>query len=249
VARTGRRPGAGGTRDKVLAAARVEFARRGYAGATIRGIAARARVDPKLVLHYFESKEGVFRAAMDFPIDPAAALPALLAPGVDGLGVRLARFFIDVWDSPAGARALALVRSVVASEEAASLLRDFVRREVLARVAESLKVDEPELRASLAASQLIGVAMVRYVVKVEPIASAEPEKLAAWLGPTLQRYFTAGDGDDRGLPASRHPRRTGGGRARAARGAKTVVPAADRLRGARHTRVGRGGEDRLPRAG
>src|SRR5689334_7748140 len=116
MARTGRRPGAGGTREKILRAARSQFARHGYDGATVRRIAAAARVDPKLVLHYFESKDGVFMAAMDFPFDPAEAIPELLRPGLEDLGVRLVRFFIDVWDSPAGGRAHALVRSVVASE-------------------------------------------------------------------------------------------------------------------------------------
>src|SRR5712691_5181446 len=105
MARTGRRPGAGGTREKILAAARSQFGRHGYESATIRGIASAARVDPKLVLHYFESKEGVFEAAMDFPFDPAEAIPELLRPGLDGLGIRLARFFIEIWDSPAGVRA------------------------------------------------------------------------------------------------------------------------------------------------
>lgn len=190
MARTGRRPGPAGTRDKILAAARTQFAASGYDGATIRGIAAAARVDPKLVLHYFESKEGIFRAAMDFPFDPAEAIPELLRPGLDGLGIRLARFFIDIWDSPAGVRAHAIVRSMVTSESAAALMRDFVSREVLARVAKSLELDHPQVRASLSASQLIGLAMLRYVVKVEPLASAPSAKLATWIGPTLQRYFT-----------------------------------------------------------
>jgi AcrR family transcriptional regulator len=190
MARTGRRPGAGGTREKILAAARSQFGKRGYDGATIRGIAGAARVDPKLVLHYFESKEGVFEAAMDFPFDPAETIPGLLEPGLDNLGIRLARFFLDVWDSPYGARAHALVRSMVTSKSAASLMRDFVSREVLARVAQALELDRPQVRASLAASQLIGLAMLRYVVKVEPLASAPKADVAAWIGPTLQRYFT-----------------------------------------------------------
>jgi AcrR family transcriptional regulator len=190
MARTGRRPGAGGTREKILAAARAQFGRHGYEVATIRGIASAARVDPKLVLHYFESKEGVFEAAMDFPFDPTEAIPALLQPGLDGLGIRLARFFLEIWDSPAGARAHALVRSMVTSPSAAALMRDFVSREILARVAQALELDHPQVRASLAASQLIGIAMLRYVVKVEPLASASAAELAAWIGPTLQRYFT-----------------------------------------------------------
>ena len=189
MARTGRRPGPGRTREKILAAARSQFAKSGFESTTIRGIAAGAHVDPKLVLHYFESKEGIFQAAMDFPFDPAQAIPELLRPGLDGLGVRLARFFIDIWDSPAGVRAHAIVRSMVTSESAAALMRDFVSREILARVAQALELDHPQVRASLAASQLIGLAMLRYVVKVE-LASASPAKLASWIGPTLQRYFT-----------------------------------------------------------
>ncbi len=185
MARTGRRPGPGRTREKILAAARSQFAKSGFESTTIRGIAAGAHVDPKLVLHYFESKEGIFQAAMDFPFDPAQAIPELLRPGLDGLGVRLARFFIDIWDSPAGVRAHAIVRSMVTSESAAALMRDFVSREILARVAQALELDHPQVRASLAASQLIGLAMLRYVVKVEPLASAPPAKLAAWIGPTL----------------------------------------------------------------
>jgi AcrR family transcriptional regulator len=180
----------GGTRDEILAAARSHFGDVGYEGATIRGIAAAAKVDPKLVMHYFESKEGVFRAAVDFPIDPAEFIPGLLKPGLDGLGGRLVRFFLETWESPAGSPLLALIRSVVASESAASLMREFVSQEILARVAEALELDKPQLRASLAASQLIGLAMLRYVVKVEPLASAPPKKVAAWIGPTLQHYFT-----------------------------------------------------------
>jgi AcrR family transcriptional regulator len=190
VPRTGRRPGAGGTREKILAAARTHFGKAGYDGGTVRGIAAAAGVDPALVLHYFGSKEGVFRAAMDFPIDPAEFIPRLLAPGLDGLGERLARFFLDTWDSPAGQPLLGLIRSVVGSEDAAALLREFVSREVLGRLAKALEVDQPQLRASLAGSSLIGLAMLRYVVKIEPLASAPSEQVAAWVGPAIQRYLT-----------------------------------------------------------
>jgi AcrR family transcriptional regulator len=177
----------------ILAAARAHFARVGYDAGTVRGIAADAGVDPSLVLHYFGSKEGVFRAAVDFPVDPADFIPRLLAPGLDGLGERLVHFFLETWDSPAGSPLLALIRSVVASEEAAAMLREFVTREVLGRIARALEVDQPQLRASLAASTLIGMAMLRYVVKLEPLASAKPEVVAGWLGPAVQRYLTDPD--------------------------------------------------------
>jgi AcrR family transcriptional regulator len=193
VPRTGRRPGAGGTREKILAAARAHFSRFGYEAGTVRGIAAEAAVDPALVLHYFGSKEGVFRAAVDFPVDPAEFVPRLLAPGLEGLGERLVHFFLETWDSPAGRPLLALIRSVVANEDAAALMREFITREVLGHLAMELEVDQPQLRASLAASTLIGMAMLRYVIKLEPLATAPSEVVASWLGPAVQRYLTDPD--------------------------------------------------------
>ena len=188
--RTGRRPGTGGTRERILGAARVHFARAGFEPATVRAIAAEARVDPALVLHYFGSKQELFRASVNFPVDPAVFIPRLLEPGIDGLGERLVRFFLETWDSPAGRPLLALSRSVVTSEDAATLLREFVSREVLGRLARALEADEPQLRASLAASTVIGLAMLRYVVKLEPLASARGDEIATWLGPTVQRYLS-----------------------------------------------------------
>jgi AcrR family transcriptional regulator len=208
MARTGRRPGPGGTRERILAAARSNFGKTGYERTTIRGIAAQAKVDPALVMHYFESKDGVFRAAVEFPVDPAEFIPRLLAPGLDGLGERLVRVFVETWDSPAGSPLLGLIRSVVGSEDAAGLLREFVTREVLGRLARALELDQPQLRAALVASQLVGLAMIRYVVKVEPLASARTDDLVVWLGPTLQRYLT----DPRFTKGSRRrPRRPSSG--------------------------------------
>jgi len=188
--RTGRRPGTGGTREKILAAARSRFGQEGYDGTTIRGIAAGAGVDPALVPHYFGSKEGVFLAAVEFPVDPAEFIPRLLAPGIDGLGERLVIFFLETWDSPSGASLLGLIRSVVSSELAADLMREFVTREVLGRLAEAIKLDHPQLRAGLVATQLVGLAMLRYVIKVEPLSSASRGELARWIGPTIQHYLT-----------------------------------------------------------
>lgn len=188
--RTGRRPGAGGTRETILAAARAEFGEVGYEGATVRAIAAVAAVDPALVLHYFGSKESLFVEAIEFPIDPAQAIPKLLEPGLEGLGGRLVQFFFETWDSPTGTPMLGVLRSMISTERAASMMRDFITREVLGRLAEALDLDHPQLRATLAASQLIGMAVLRYVVKVEPVAAATPAQLAGWLGPTVQRYLT-----------------------------------------------------------
>jgi len=190
VPRTGRRAGNGDTRKAILEAARAHFGKVGYEAATVRRIGVDAGVDPALIAHYFGSKEGVFIAAVEFPADPAEFIPRLLAPGIEGLGERLVRFFVETWDSQAGSPMLAIVRSVVSSEAAATALREFVTREVLGRLAAAIDADEPQLRATLAASQLVGLAMLRYVVRVEPLASATPQELATWLGPSVQRQLT-----------------------------------------------------------
>jgi AcrR family transcriptional regulator len=196
--RSGRRPGASDSREKILAAARSHFANEGYDGATIRGIAASARVDPALVLHFFGSKEHLFVTAMQFPEDPSEFVPALVAQGVDGLGERLASFFLETWDAPRGRPFIALLRSVASSDKAAHMMRQFVAREVLSRVAGTLELDQPKLRASLAASHLVGLALLRYVIKLEPIASADRRTLARTVGPVIQHYFSKEPSKPRG---------------------------------------------------
>ncbi len=190
MARTGRRPGTSGSREKILAAARSRFAREGYDGATIRGIAAAARVNGALVLHFFGSKEHLFVEAMRFPLDPAVFVPKIVAPGTVGLGERLSRFYLEAWDGPGGGQLLALLRSVASNEKAAEMMRQFISREVMARVIAALGHDVPKQRVALAASHLIGIALLRYIVKLEPIASADPNALAREVGPVIQRYFT-----------------------------------------------------------
>ncbi|MEU5939758.1 TetR family transcriptional regulator [Micromonospora sp. NPDC047548] len=190
--RTGRRPGNPDTRQAILAAARAAFAERGFDAASIRAIATAAGVDPALVHHYFGTKEELFRATVDIPLDPAELLPAVLAGGAEGVGERLVRMFLGVWDSPAGAAAVALLRSAVNNQWTARLLREFLVTQVLRRVLDHLDIAPAELplRGSLVATQMIGLAMMRYVIRLEPVASADPETLVAALGPTVQRYLT-----------------------------------------------------------
>ncbi|MFG1777360.1 TetR family transcriptional regulator [Micromonospora sp. NPDC049051] len=190
--RTGRRPGNPDTRRAILDAARAAFAERGFDGASMRAVAAAAGVDPALVHHYFGGKDQLFLAAMHVPVDPAELLPGVLAGDRAGLGERLVRAFLGVWDSPAGTAGVALLRSAVSNEWTARLLREFLVTQVLRRILDQLDVDPVELplRGSLVASQLIGAAMMRHVVRLEPFASAAPETLVAAIGPTVQRYLT-----------------------------------------------------------
>ncbi|NJP32344.1 TetR/AcrR family transcriptional regulator [Micromonospora thermarum] len=190
--RTGRRPGNPDTRAAILEAARAAFAERGFDAASIRSIAAAAQVDPALVHHYFGSKDQLFLAAMEAPVDPREVLPKVLTGDRERVGERLVRTFLGVWDSPAGAAGLALLRSAVSNEWTARLVREFLTTQVLRRVLDHLDIDPAELplRGSLVASQLVGLAMMRYVVRLEPVASAAPETLVATIGPTVQRYLT-----------------------------------------------------------
>ncbi|MEH0984168.1 TetR/AcrR family transcriptional regulator [Micromonospora sp. CPCC 205556] len=190
--RTGRRPGNPDTREAILDAARTAFAERGFDAASIRGIATAAGVDPALVHHYFGTKEQLFRATVNVPLDPAELLPGVLAGGTDGVGERLVRTFLTVWDSPAGAGAVALLRSATNNEWTARLMREFLVTQVLRRVLDHLDMPPAELplRGSLVATQMIGLAMMRYVIRLEPVASADPETLVRAIGPTVQRYLT-----------------------------------------------------------
>ncbi|MFJ4337189.1 TetR family transcriptional regulator [Streptomyces sp. NPDC088915] len=180
-----------GARARILEAARDQFAERGYDKASVRGIARAAGVDPALVHHYFGSKDEVFAAAVEVSFEPATVVPAIVSGPRDGIGERLARFFIGVWENPASrAPLLAIVRSALTHEAAAAVLRTFVLRRLLERIAAELDVPDPKLRAELAASHMIGIAILRYAIRVEPLASADPEEIVAQVAPALQRYLT-----------------------------------------------------------
>jgi AcrR family transcriptional regulator len=188
---TGRRPGDSGARGEILAAARAEFAQGGYDGATIRGIAARAGVDPALVHHYFGAKEQLFETALELPISPATLLPALLADDRERIGEQVVRRFLTAWEDPANRPMfMAMLRSIVSNEQAAELVRRLLVKEVFAPLATALGVPDAELRATLAGSQFIGLALMRYVGRVEPLASADLETVAVAVGPSIQRYLT-----------------------------------------------------------
>jgi AcrR family transcriptional regulator len=194
---TRRRPGrpaddGADRRQTILDAARDQFAAKGYVGASVRGVAREAGVDPALVHHYFGSKENLFVAAMALPFNPAERLPQVLDGDPDLLGERLVRVFLGLWAQPDfRTPMLGMVRSAFSGEEGATLLREFVGSALLGRVVQAVGPIDP-LRVQVAAAQMVGVVILRHVVRLEPLASAPEEEIVALVAPAVQRYLSPG---------------------------------------------------------
>jgi AcrR family transcriptional regulator len=187
----GRRPAGSGTREAIAAAARRQFGELGYQRASLRSIAAEAGVDPRLVLHFFGSKQDLFATVVELPFDPATTFDALLGPGEQGLGRRVAEFLLAILDSPEGRKTITgLIRAAASEEEAATTIRDLLDQRLLLPLASRVGRDRPELRASLVASQVVGLAMARHVVGLTPLATASRAELVAALAPVFDHYLT-----------------------------------------------------------
>ncbi|GAA4618951.1 TetR/AcrR family transcriptional regulator [Saccharopolyspora hordei] len=200
--RRGRRRSGADTKAALLAAAREVFTEQGYEGATVREIASRAGVDPAMVNHWFGGKAGLFSAAVHIPVNLEVVLPELLAGDREQLAERLLRRFLTAWDDAGGGQFAALVRSVSSNDAAVSMLREFIQNVMFDKLVRALDVDRPELRGALCGSQVIGLGMARYVVGLEPLASADHDTVVAAIAPNLQRYLT-GDLDPAESPP--HP--------------------------------------------
>jgi len=188
----GRRPGTNQTRQLLLSVARRRFAEVGYERATIRAIAADAHVDPALVMHFFDSKQQLFREAVGWPMDPAEVVQRILATKRNR-GVSLARTFLGLWDDPATRDGLlAVVRSALTHEDAARLVRATFQTRLIKKVAANLGGPQAELRVELAAAQLIGMAILRHVIYLEPLASASPATVVRLIAPALNQHFSPG---------------------------------------------------------
>ncbi|MEF9905513.1 TetR/AcrR family transcriptional regulator [Streptomyces sp. P9-A2] len=181
-----------GTRDRILDAAREEFSERGYDKTSVRGIAKSAGVDSALVHHYFGTKEQVFEAAVEVAFAPVLkGREAVLDAPLEEVGERMTRMILGLWENPVTrAPLLAIVRSAVNNEIAAGVFRRLVAGQLLRRIAGRLDLPDAELRAELAAAQLVGIAMIRYVIKVEPLASADAEQIVERVAPVVQGHLT-----------------------------------------------------------
>ncbi|MBL5973715.1 MAG: TetR/AcrR family transcriptional regulator [Candidatus Leucobacter sulfamidivorax] len=186
----GRPKGGSDSRGRILAAALEEFGERGYDGATIRSIAARAGVDSALVHHYFGTKADLFAEAADLPLRPDVVVPMILSGPRDEVGERIVRYILEAFErDEVRRRGVMLLRTAVGGKIGSPLVVGFLSRELLPRVANRLDVPDAELRADLVASQVAGMLVVRYVLRIQPIADAPIDELVRRVGPTIQRYL------------------------------------------------------------
>jgi AcrR family transcriptional regulator len=193
MARTGRRPGPTSTRASILAAAAECFAADGFDATSMRHVAAAAGVDPALVRRFFGSKEQLFSEVAAALIVPERALAAVTEGTPEAAGERLVRYFLSLLgDVSQPGPFFGLIRSAVTSEHAAGLLRRLLAEQVLGELAASFHSDTAELGAALAASQLVGLAVARYAVRLDALAAASTDDLVRWVAPVIQSYLTGG---------------------------------------------------------
>ncbi|WP_412516464.1 TetR family transcriptional regulator [Actinomadura madurae] len=180
-------------RQRIVDAARTLFARNGYDRTTVRAIAAEAGVDQAMINYFFGGKQKLFAELMRLPGSPREAVAELLAQGLDGFGAAFLRNFLQVWDDTDNVEAFAaLVRSASSQEaDSAAQMREFVEGEITEQLVQALPGTDASLRASLFQTQILGLAMARYVMRVDAIVSASQDELVTRLGPHLQRLLTA----------------------------------------------------------
>jgi len=188
--RRGPRAAGGDTREAILETARDQFSTLGYRATTLRGVGSAAGVDPRLVLHYFGSKRELFSAAVRLPVDPAALIGEVFANDATEVAVGVARALIGILEDPrTRQRALAVIRAAATEPEAAAIIREMLTQEALVPLTAAIVRDQPQLRASLIGSSFVGLAMARYVVAVEPLASTPPEQVVRAFAPVIAHYL------------------------------------------------------------
>jgi AcrR family transcriptional regulator len=187
----GRRTGESGTREAILVAARDQFAAKGFDGASLRMIAAAAGVDTGLIRHFYGSKADLFAATLHIPDELIQRLLAALTGEPDHVGERMIDTYLRLWEDPAtGEPILAIARSAIASDKAADRLQAILNAKVLREALPHLAPDHTDTRVALAGAHLMGVAIARYVVRLEPLASLDRDTLIALVAPAIQRYLT-----------------------------------------------------------
>jgi AcrR family transcriptional regulator len=178
------------TRTRIVTAAAAEFSRDGYESTSMRGIARAAGVDPALVRHYFTDKADLFAEAVALPMRPDRLVAMALAGSPEQAGENLVRYIVQTMDAPATSRrVVSTLQTALGQEFAAGMFREFLIRDVLKRVASELLDEDAELRASFAASQVVGLVIARYGLRIEPLASASEDEVVARVGPVVQWHL------------------------------------------------------------
>lgn len=195
--RPGRPAGSSDTSERILSSARELFAHNGIDRTSIRAVAAKAGVDAALVHHYFGTKQQLFAAAIHIPIDPMVIIGPIREAPVEELGYKLPSLLLPIWDSELGAGLIATLRSLISGSDV-GLARSFLEEVVTVELGS--RVDNPpgtgKIRTQFVASQLMGVVMARYIVRIEPFASLPAEQIVQTIAPNLQRYLTGELPDD-----------------------------------------------------
>ncbi|SEA66920.1 DNA-binding transcriptional regulator, AcrR family [Leifsonia sp. 21MFCrub1.1] len=182
--------GEASARTSIMRAAAEEFAERGYEAASLRAVARRAGVDPALVHHYFDDKADLFTATLEAPLRPDRALDVILAGSRDDVGERLVGYLLERLDDEKSSRRMVVIlRTALSSGPGTRMVREFLLREVLSKLAGLVGGEDAQLRAELAASQLVGLMMTRYALRVEPIAGAPRDELARRVGAVVQWHL------------------------------------------------------------
>jgi len=188
--KVGRRPGNQDTRGLIIAAARDAFAAKGFAGASMRGIAAEAGVNAALIHHYFESKQQLYLATVALPLGFPELLEQVAAGDRVDLGERLVRTVLGLWDSENQPSLVAAIRTALTDPALTRSVGEFLTLEVIGRVLrrDDLPPEEANRRAGLVASQVLGLVIGRYVLRLPALVNRRTEDLVADVGPTVQRY-------------------------------------------------------------
>ena len=178
----GMRRSAAETKAVILAAAKDRFAQSGFERATIRAIAADANIDPSMVMRYFGSKDQLFAAAADFDLQ----IPDLAGVDRANVGARIVDYFMERWERDEAL--VVLLRSSTSNADAAQRMRQIFAGQLAPAIA-GINPEQPERRAGLVATQMLGLALCRYVLRLPPVLEMSHDEVVRWLGPTVQRYI------------------------------------------------------------
>jgi AcrR family transcriptional regulator len=174
------------SKQRILQTARALFREHGYGGTTVRAVAAEAGVDPAMVFYFFGTKQGLFGAAVEMSAQVPPAIESIFTDGLDGIGERVVRTLLENLDKSDRTPLVMLTRSAPTHDRSEALLREFIDREITGRLAAMLGTPDAAMRASMVNVQILGLAVARYIVRIEPIASATVDELVARFGPVVQ---------------------------------------------------------------